>query len=432
MDLPLALAMLMNIISIMIDNSVLIPGKCDLHCLFCLPPGTQAPPADTSLTSVINRVKEIKNHGVDEIFLGVGGFEPTAYPHLIEVIEHCRSEGFSSIKLSTNGILTADFGFLKKLAKAGITDVYITFFSASPEITDYICVSTKILEKKIRTVHNTMKLGLNLELNALLLSQSVREIPQILSLFHSMTKGNIKEGSKPLNISIAFPSYTGELMNYTMIVPTYEEFVYYVLNAIRGYPEWRFSTSNVPRCAFPKKMPLENIIVYFVKPLTSFNDPSEEYAADLFKFNKVSECAQCSDAKLCGGIPQVYLAVYPQFRPWKISDTKDENYLPSSSTASVSSDIMRPFLYSILKGLSHGGWNFSGIKIPDEKSLKVYYTKDDKIIAIGINSIEMEACGLYLTKEYSLFFDSPPDPSILPDAEILIKKIQELLLDIGK
>ncbi|MEW6200441.1 MAG: radical SAM protein [bacterium] len=81
----------------MIDNSVLIPGKCDLRCLFCLPPGLEPPDVDTSIEKIIQRVREIRDAGSEEVFLGIGGFEPTTYPDIIKVIEYCRSIGFSTI-----------------------------------------------------------------------------------------------------------------------------------------------------------------------------------------------------------------------------------------------------------------------------------------------------------------------------------------------
>ncbi|MEW6200442.1 MAG: hypothetical protein AB1546_00575 [bacterium] len=312
---------------------------------------------------------------------------------------------------------------------AGISDIFVTFFSGSLMITEMICGSGNALEKKVATVRNAFKSGLNVGLNALLLKQSVHEINQILLLFSSLLKEKQwSDSTKIPEISITFPDYTGNIEIYKDIVPSYEVFTYYVLQAVSQYAELDLHIHNVPRCGFPKEIPFKNIFFKYPKPLTPLSDPYKDNESSPFGYKIVTECERCDERKMCAGIPRSYLAVYQEFYPWKVDSGNNIEPDLTSLIATFRWDTFPSFLSGLLKNFSYQGWNFDQIIVPAEKTLQVYFKKNDKMITIIINPRDLKIPGFCVTKNFSLCYQGSPDTRMPRDAEAIIKKMQKLLI----
>jgi hypothetical protein len=403
--------------------SILIPGACNLNCLFCLPPGKLPPVVDTSLESILLRAREIRAAGHTRIMLGVGGFEPTTYPHIIEVIQHCREQGFERIQLNTGAYHTSDRALVANLASAGLTDVAITLFSEAPATTDAISGGKNVLDRKTQSIRNAIEFGLCVTPIVLLLAQTAAEAAEIVSLFLSLLLPSRKRNSEGLYpIALSFPSFTGDISGYRVIAPTYAAFAENVLLSALQFPEEHFSIINVPRCAFPKTMG-QNIKVHFHAEHPQSADTLSEDIKTLFHHRRFPECRQCPEQNSCEGVPESYLKVHRRFQPWA---EESHGAQPDSQT---DGQCLASLLTTRLRSLTGLGWAFSYVVPIDDSRVEAHFNRGADIVVLMIGPRSKEMPGFCSTKRHSIFYNGAPGSHIPPEAEMLARKVQKTIRD---
>lgn len=108
-----------------------ITSRCNLRCAFCFADGGAG--EDIPLEQVKRDIDAIVVPG--KTFLQLSGGEPTVRDDLPEIIAYAKSRGCKYIQLNSNGIrLGEEEGFVKKLADAGLSFVFLQFDGTDDEV----------------------------------------------------------------------------------------------------------------------------------------------------------------------------------------------------------------------------------------------------------------------------------------------------------
>jgi uncharacterized radical SAM superfamily Fe-S cluster-containing enzyme len=108
-----------------------VTRRCNLNCTYCFA-GELA--GEEPFASMIKKqIYEIASHG--NTFLHFSGGEPTLRDDLPDLTAYARNLGFQYLQLNTNGIrLADDEGYVKALAAAGLSFVFLQFDGTADEI----------------------------------------------------------------------------------------------------------------------------------------------------------------------------------------------------------------------------------------------------------------------------------------------------------
>lgn len=133
-----------------------ITDRCNLKCEFCFANsgGNNDPDLDT-IKYYYKRILE--SGGVCNIQLSGG--EPTLRDDLPEIIKIGHDMGFEFIQLNTNGLRLKDLGFVKELKNAGLNSVFLQFDGLENSIYSALR-GEKILEDKLKAIENLKKMDI--------------------------------------------------------------------------------------------------------------------------------------------------------------------------------------------------------------------------------------------------------------------------------
>ena len=103
---------------------LILTDLCNFKCPYCM--GIRK---DCQGTIPLERALEILNLWIKDGLVNVrfSGGEPTIYPHLKTLVEHCKKNNVEHIAISTNG--SADLELYKELFNAGVNDFSISLDS---------------------------------------------------------------------------------------------------------------------------------------------------------------------------------------------------------------------------------------------------------------------------------------------------------------
>ncbi|TSA45273.1 radical SAM protein [bacterium] len=130
-----------------------ITRECDQECRFC-----SNPPSgwkDMPLATAKKIVDGYRKEGYDGVIL-TGG-EPTKYPYLRGLIEHCSARKIYT-KLITNAQKTADKKFLLALVKSGLQQVHVSIYSHRQDIQSFLTKKEDSLENIKKTLDHLSRI----------------------------------------------------------------------------------------------------------------------------------------------------------------------------------------------------------------------------------------------------------------------------------
>ena len=132
---------------------------CNQNCRFCSNPETDY---KLTLDDARKQVDDFVARGYHGIIL-TGG-EPTLYPHLEDVIRYA-GEREIHVRMITNGQLTADREFAKRLFDAGLRHVHLSVHTDDSELQTFLTGKDDSLECLAASLDNFNELGINVDIN---------------------------------------------------------------------------------------------------------------------------------------------------------------------------------------------------------------------------------------------------------------------------
>lgn len=131
-----------------------VTRHCNQRCVFC-----SNPPRDATLTpdEVRGAAARLRDAGYTGLML-TGG-EPTVHPHIARIVSTVKKLGFET-RIITNGQKTAEKGFLKQLADAGLDSLTVSLYSSRESVQDELAGVAGSFDNIRKTLHNTAELGI--------------------------------------------------------------------------------------------------------------------------------------------------------------------------------------------------------------------------------------------------------------------------------
>jgi 7,8-dihydro-6-hydroxymethylpterin dimethyltransferase len=123
-----------------------VTGRCDLRCSFCFAPGGRqsGDPSSGRLAEIFERLVKNGNN-----FVQLSGGEPTLRDDLPDIVAAAKEAGCQNIQLNSNGIrLGRDKAYVKALAKAGLSFVFMQFDGTENSIYEKLRGRPLLAEKK--------------------------------------------------------------------------------------------------------------------------------------------------------------------------------------------------------------------------------------------------------------------------------------------
>jgi 7,8-dihydro-6-hydroxymethylpterin dimethyltransferase len=136
-----------------------VTQRCDLGCPVCFASSNLDPSTDPGLDVVEMWFQRMLDAG-GPYNIQLSGGEPCLRDDLPEIIRMGKRLGFDYFQVNTNGLrLAEEIGYLQRLKEAGLDVVYLQFDGTDDAIYQTIR-GRKILQQKIKAIHNCAELHL--------------------------------------------------------------------------------------------------------------------------------------------------------------------------------------------------------------------------------------------------------------------------------
>ena len=149
---------------------------CNFKCKWCYANSPQKSKNHMPKEKALQAIDILKNSGISQITF-TGG-EPTLHPDLIELIGYASSQGIIP-HLNTNSYLL-DEDFVKKLAKAGLTQVQVNLSTLSKELHDGIHGMPGSFEQNLKSIKYCIENGIEVAVQTVMTSANESEILDIM------------------------------------------------------------------------------------------------------------------------------------------------------------------------------------------------------------------------------------------------------------
>ncbi|HZK43297.1 MAG TPA: radical SAM protein [Syntrophomonadaceae bacterium] len=144
-----------------------VTDRCNLCCPVCFMAAeefkkTIAP--DPDLNSITEKYRYILQNTNTETSIQLTGGEPTVRKDLPEIVRIGREIGFQAIEVNTNGVVIGQNPeYIKKLAKVGISGIYLQFDGLTNDIYQLIR-GENLLDVKLQAIENCRQAGVQVVL----------------------------------------------------------------------------------------------------------------------------------------------------------------------------------------------------------------------------------------------------------------------------
>lgn len=138
---------------------------CNLRCPVCFMAANDfRPDPNPSLEALAEKYRYILNNTNPDTSIQLTGGEPTTRKDLADIIRLGREIGFQAIEVNTNGVVIGkDLNYLKGLADAGMSGVYLQFDGMTGEVYEQIR-GEDLLPTKLKAIENCREAGVQVVL----------------------------------------------------------------------------------------------------------------------------------------------------------------------------------------------------------------------------------------------------------------------------
>ena len=135
---------------------------CNQKCIFCSNPANGR---IISWDEACVQINSFAKSGAPGVIL-TGG-EPTLFEELPKLIAYAIERRLPP-RLITNGQKTADLGYLRSLARAGLGHMHISVHSCRPEVQAALSLNPDSLDNIRRSLKNAARLGIRVDINTVI------------------------------------------------------------------------------------------------------------------------------------------------------------------------------------------------------------------------------------------------------------------------
>lgn len=290
---------------------------CKNACVFCS--NLKGTPSDEELLTISARLSEdiadLKAQGVRKV--EISGQDPIEYPAIAELIAQLKTQDFDHVELLSHGRNLADPLLVKKLSAAGLDELRLPIYGASPRIHDAVTRSQGSFAELLRGLNNV---------KALAPSVAVVLTTMVLADNHSSLLETIRlmcQFSKALTVTVPFPK---GYIPHQQWLARFSDFRKQLLLSKKYCQEngVYLHFLDIPYCVFGYAAPyIQN---YGSQPFMppQWLPPKPDRAANdaqlpaYRKKVKLKECASCRCDAFCDGFSAGYVELFgkEEFRPF--------------------------------------------------------------------------------------------------------------------
>ncbi|HLD62024.1 hypothetical protein A3C24_04070 [Candidatus Roizmanbacteria bacterium RIFCSPHIGHO2_02_FULL_37_24] len=283
---------------------------CNINCIFCnIPIESGAHPARLGFTEIKKEINEIFSKEKHPK-ISISGGEPTIHPDIIKIIKYLKKKGAAIIDLQTNAVLLSNLEFAKKLKKAGLNKIFVSFHSHIPKFHNLLTQSKNGHGRCVQGIKNCLNSGIEVILNPVINSLTYKFLPDYIEFIH-------KNFPKIKYISLSIVQPHERALKNRKIVPKYELLSPYIEKAAKLADKFGIVANN-PYCGLPfcfggwhKR--LDKCLEYSENTIGGGNKSCDKV--------KLAACEKCDLKNACNGIWRNYLKIHPTLRlkPIKIN-----------------------------------------------------------------------------------------------------------------
>jgi len=178
-----------------LDVTFEITRKCPLNCIFCSSYGGKRDKNELNLNDWKRLTIEAINLGTKKIL--ISGGEPFSSPFFKDLCHFISSHPidlsiYSSGNIYNDNILTSlDINHLQFLTTMKPVKIIFSLLGFSSDIHDDITLVKGSFDNVIKSIHNAIQLGINVELHFVPIKKNFRELPKVVELAEKMNVNKI-------------------------------------------------------------------------------------------------------------------------------------------------------------------------------------------------------------------------------------------------
>jgi MoaA/NifB/PqqE/SkfB family radical SAM enzyme len=265
--------------------------KCNLNCFFCADDDKIKSLPEMSYE---DKIDLIENYKYLDTFTFTGG-EPTICKDLIKLVYHAKKKcNYKVVRIVSNGIMLSSEEYLKRLVKAGMDSIQLSYYTTSEKTFDEITRTKKLYPKLIQALENIKKLKIDYNINCVISKFNYKELKEIL-------KTAIKYNCNRINFAFFHPVGTSVINGKSQLlvrIPDIMPFINELLEYAQRINFNNLGIENIPLCYFDEK---------HFKYISDINlpEPNKEYNRN----GKVllEKCKSCKRFDICPGIWNEYI-----------------------------------------------------------------------------------------------------------------------------
>ncbi len=285
---------------------LLVGYTCNNNCLFCYVTPEREKFKDKTTTELKEDIINSRKRGTKELSF-LGG-EPTLRKDIFELTRFAVKQGFTHVKITTNGRMLSYPQYTAELVKAGITKVLFSLHGPNAEIHDKLTRANGSFEqlmkgvKKVKKYHDVI-----IETNSTITKQNYKHLEEMARLF-------IKLKMLSSEFIFIFP-HGNALIEPKKNIPMYTEAKPFMEKALDTgkNSKTKILMRYVPYCILPNH--IQGIADQYDPPEREQIGPGVE-TLDVIKARKeldrahVPQCKGCKYEKDCEGPWKVYPSIY--------------------------------------------------------------------------------------------------------------------------
>ncbi len=212
---------------------------CNNRCVFCAQGDKRTECASIPLTELVDRLKSVRDRTQG---LVLTGGEPTAYKHIVALVEAATHLGFHPIQVQTNGRMLSYEAAITALRRAGATEFSPSLHGSTAEIHDGLTRAPGSWEQSVSGIRNAVRSGAVVVTNSVIARSNVHDLPALTALLASL-------GVRQAQLAFVHPVGTAELL-FDEVVPRLADVVEPVRKArdLARAAGMRLVTEAIPYC----------------------------------------------------------------------------------------------------------------------------------------------------------------------------------------
>lgn len=191
-----------------------INTRCNAKCEFCSARGL-LPDLVEDAGLIRERVQAAAR--ARQTMVSFTGGEPTLRRDLPDLLSFARDQGIPEIDVQTNGILLARPEMVKRLVDAGMSSIFLSLHSSTPEVHDAMLKVKGAFDKILRAVENCLEAGVEVRYNYVVTTLNLNGVADFMEFVAR------RFGRPGASVCLSFVALQGWALDHPELIPALKE-----------------------------------------------------------------------------------------------------------------------------------------------------------------------------------------------------------------